>query len=72
MSQEEMSRIVDRVLTDAEFRSELGADPRMAAERHGYAITDDEASALSSIGWEGADEELRARVSKNLLGRLPG
>jgi hypothetical protein len=65
VSDTDVKAIVDRALNDSEFRSELSRDPREAARRHGYELTEDEATALASTDWEGSDEQLLARVSKS-------
>jgi hypothetical protein len=64
VSDESIKALMDRFAGDPEFQREFRAHPRGAAERYGYALTDDEAESLGSLELDGSDEELIQRVSK--------
>jgi hypothetical protein len=65
VSDADVKTMVDRALSEPEFRAELSKDPGETAKKHGYNLTDDEIAALASTDWEGSDEQLLARVSKS-------
>jgi hypothetical protein len=65
VSDESIGALMDRFAGDPEFEREFRADPREAAERYGYDLTEDEAKALGSVGLEASDEELIQRLSKS-------
>lgn len=64
MSQSTINNLVDRWLSDPDFRQALRSDPRAAVETSGYTLDPDEWAALDAIDWNLSDEQLQARVSK--------
>jgi hypothetical protein len=62
---ESMQQLADRFMNDENFREEMRRDPEGAAERSGLALDEEDKQALRSIDWNGSDEELKQRVSKN-------
>jgi hypothetical protein len=49
MSETGVKRIIARMITDDQFQKEFIANPKMVAERSGYALDENEVNALSQI-----------------------
>jgi hypothetical protein len=65
MSQEGIVDVITKALVDAEFRSQLLAEPEIALS--GYDLTEEAAASLSTIEEDAFDEfvsEIEERVSK--------
>jgi hypothetical protein len=70
MSEESVQRIVDRAVTDEDFRKALKTDPDSVLSD--LDITTEERQALKSLDWDsiGSDSiELDQRISRILLAR---
>ena len=60
-------KLIERAVTDAEFRSELFANPTDTVTKYGYDLSDDQMNALSSMSHEdlvNLAEDLDERLSK--------
>jgi hypothetical protein len=64
MSAKGTRALLDRWMSDADFRAEMRRDPLGAVSKAGIALSDSERAALKTIDWNGSDQELQARVSK--------
>ena len=65
MSQDAVSQIIGRAVTDDEFRALLFANPDQALK--GYELTDDEIAALSDLKQEDLEDfstKLDSRITK--------
>lgn len=58
MSQQAVEQLIDRWITDAEFREALRADPEAAVKAAGVELTEEEWAALRAIDWAQSDDEL--------------
>jgi hypothetical protein len=65
MSQDAVSQIIGRAVTDAEFRQLLFSNPEQALQ--GYDLTDEEKEALENLEQEDLEDfstKLDARITK--------
>jgi hypothetical protein len=65
MSQDAISQIIGRAVTDAEFRALLFSSPEQALE--GYNLADDEKEALKNLKQEDLEDfstKLDSRITK--------
>jgi len=65
MSQDTISQIIGRAVTDAEFRKTLFSNPEQALED--YSLTDDEKEALTNLKQEDLEDfstKLDSRITK--------
>lgn len=65
MSQDAVSQIIGRAVTDTEFRQLLFSDPEQALQ--GYDLTDDEKEALEDLKQEDLEDfstKLDSRITK--------
>ena len=65
MSQDSVSQIIGRAVTDAEFRKTLFSDPEQAFQ--GYDLTEDDKEALKNLKQEDLEDfstKLDSRITK--------
>ncbi len=65
MSQDAVSQIIGRAVTDADFRETLFSNPEQALQ--GYDLTDDEQEALKNLKQEDLEDfstKLDSRITK--------
>ena len=65
MSQDAVSQIIGRAVTDAEFRKTLFSDPEQALQ--GYDLTEDDKEALKHLKQEDLEDfstKLDSRITK--------
>jgi hypothetical protein len=58
--------LVDRWVSDPAFRAAMRVNPEGAARAAGVTLTADEQAAMRSVDWGQSDDELTARISKDL------
>ncbi len=61
---QEMEELLARMIADDGFREELMADPRAAAEKAGYQLTDEQLGQFETQDPAGMDGQVDERVSK--------
>ncbi len=59
---EQIQRLADRYISDAEFRVQMASDPEGTAKRHGVDLNEETRQTLRGIDWAG--QALPGRVSK--------
>ena len=68
MAQHKAGRLMEMLLDDSELRRAFRNDPKAAARRAGFDLSDDAVDALSSFDWQGDTGELERRLSKGNCG----
>lgn len=63
-NQEEMKKLTDRFMEDADFRERMKQDPEGTAKSEGLQLDEEDRQALQSVDWSLSDEQLKERVSK--------
>lgn len=64
MSYQAIGQLVDKWMTDGEFRKNLRNNPAEAVKKCGVNLTSDEWAAVKQIDWSQSDEDLKARLNK--------
>lgn len=64
MKREEIGRLIDRWIGDADFRKELRTDPEGTIYKCGITLDEKDYSALNKIDWTMSDETLSQRINK--------
>jgi hypothetical protein len=64
MSAQAMEALLDRWMSEREFRERLRQDPEETVRSTGLVLDADEWAALRAVDFSLSDEELQARVSK--------
>lgn len=64
MGYEQVGKVIDRWMNDANFRNELRKDTDGAVKRAGAQLTGEELTALKKINWNQSDEQLKSQISK--------
>ena len=65
-TEKEMYELLGRVMTDADFRAALIADPAKAAEGLGISLTEEQLAGLKASDLAQAAEGLDERLSKKM------
>jgi len=65
-TEKEMYELIGRMVTDADFRKKMAADPEKAAKDAGYALTDEQLEAFKSTDGEGLAAVLDERFPKSI------
>lgn len=64
MSYQSMGQLIDKWMTDGEFRKNLRKDPEGTFKRSGLTLSQDEWTAIKQIDWKQSDEQLKSRINK--------
>lgn len=64
MSYATMGQLIDKWMTDGEFRKNFRKDPEEAVKRCGVTLSPDEWTAVKQIDWSQSDEQLKTRINK--------
>lgn len=65
MSRQELEALMDRWITDPEFRDAFGRDPEAAVRDSGLSLEPDEMAALRAMDDEPPDQELQPRIIRS-------
>ena len=66
MSKESIKQMIDRWVSDAEFRKKMRQDPMRTVKSMGVELSDSEWAAFKKLDWKLSDEELKSRVSHGM------
>lgn len=64
MSRESVEELIDKWMSDKEFRADIRKDAEGAVRRLGMDLTEEEWAALRNVDWSLSDEELKSRISR--------
>jgi hypothetical protein len=64
MSHDALATLIERWINDAQFRTDVRADPIRAIERAGVELSEPERAAVAAFDWSLPDRELAARASR--------
>lgn len=64
MSYQAMGQLIDKWMTDGEFRKLLRDNQEEAVRKCGVTLSPDEWAALKKIDWSQSDEQLKSRINK--------
>ena len=64
MSYQSMGQLIDKWMTDTEFRKNLRQDPAGTIKKSGVTLSPEEWVILKQIDWNQPDESLKARLNK--------
>jgi|ETNmetMinimDraft_3_1059899.scaffolds.fasta_scaffold00039_23 hypothetical protein len=63
MSQAQIETIIERWMSDAEFRARMQTAPQATLAEEGYELSDEEMQALEKLDLTAGDEELLRQAS---------
>ena len=66
MGLEQIGRLIDHWLNDADFRKRMREDPEATVRKSKVTLTPEEWDALKRIDWNLSDEELKTRITKGM------
>lgn len=66
MSYQAIGQLVDKWMTDGEFRKNLRKDPEGTLKRSGVSLSQEEWAAFKSIDWNQTDDQLRTRINRGM------
>lgn len=66
MSSDGMKKLMDRIVSDPNFKQQLRTDPDGAIQRGGFDLTEEEHTAVSGVDWTLPDDQLQERLSKRI------
>ena len=64
MSYQAMGQLIDKWMTDGEFRKNLRQDPAGTIKKCGLTLSAEDWTALKQIDWSQSDEQLKSRINK--------
>ena len=64
-TEKELNELIDRAVTDLDFRAQLAADPEKAVKEAGYDLTEEQLTGLRAADLSSVSDTLGERVSKS-------